>query len=70
MWHNYNTWLSMQKPIVPTEFYRAVRDSQLIGMSGYSKEVLVCYTIIYFVADRTVVALNRMFPHSDLDITE
>ncbi|KAG5550967.1 hypothetical protein RHGRI_009403 [Rhododendron griersonianum] len=28
------------KPIVPTEFYRAVRDSQLIGMSGYSKEGL------------------------------
>lgn len=34
-------WFPMQKPIVPTELYRAVRDSQLIGMSGYSKEVLV-----------------------------
>lgn len=31
----------IQKPIVPTELYRAVRDSQLIGMSGYSKEVLI-----------------------------
>lgn len=30
---------SSQKPIVPTELYRAVRDSQLIGMSGYSREV-------------------------------
>jgi hypothetical protein len=30
----------LAKPIVPTEFYRAVRDSQLIGMSGYSKEGL------------------------------
>lgn len=31
----------IQKPIVPTELYRAVRDSQLIGMSGYSKEVQI-----------------------------
>ncbi|KAE9456634.1 hypothetical protein C3L33_11508, partial [Rhododendron williamsianum] len=53
MRHNYNTWLCMQKPIVPTEFYRAVRDSQLIGMSGYSKEVLVCYTSSTLVADRS-----------------
>lgn len=30
----------MQKPIIPSDLYRAVRDSQLIGMSGYSKEVL------------------------------
>ncbi|GFZ07359.1 Sec14p-like phosphatidylinositol transfer family protein [Actinidia rufa] len=28
------------KPIVPTEFYRTVRDSHLVGMSGYSKEGL------------------------------
>ncbi|KAF5950404.1 hypothetical protein HYC85_012397 [Camellia sinensis] len=31
---------SMQKPIIPTELYRAVRDSQLVGVSGYSKEGL------------------------------
>lgn len=30
----------IQKPIIPTDFYRGLRDSQLIGMSGYSKEVL------------------------------
>ncbi|KAM7251993.1 hypothetical protein ACFE04_023876 [Oxalis oulophora] len=30
----------LAKPIVPTELYRAVRDSQLIGMSGFSKEGL------------------------------
>lgn len=34
-----NTASFVQKPIVPTELYRAVRDSQLIGMSGYSREV-------------------------------
>ncbi|KAI3754090.1 hypothetical protein L2E82_26225 [Cichorium intybus] len=26
------------KPIVPADFYRGVRDSQLIGLSGYTKE--------------------------------
>nr|DAD23693.1 TPA_asm: hypothetical protein HUJ06_025156 [Nelumbo nucifera] len=30
----------LAKPIVPTDLYRAVRDSQLIGLSGYSKEGL------------------------------
>ncbi|XP_038983868.1 phosphatidylinositol/phosphatidylcholine transfer protein SFH9 isoform X2 [Phoenix dactylifera] len=28
----------LSKPIIPTDLYRAVRDSQLIGLSGYSKE--------------------------------
>ncbi|KAL7186776.1 hypothetical protein ACSBR2_028491 [Camellia fascicularis] len=30
----------LAKPIIPTELYRAVRDSQLVGVSGYSKEGL------------------------------
>ncbi|CAK9145127.1 unnamed protein product [Ilex paraguariensis] len=30
----------LAKPIIPTDLYRAVRDSYLIGMSGYSKEGL------------------------------
>uniref|UniRef100_A0A1D1YUG2 SEC14 cytosolic factor n=1 Tax=Anthurium amnicola TaxID=1678845 RepID=A0A1D1YUG2_9ARAE len=30
----------LSKPIVPTDLYRAVRDSQRIGLSGYSKEGL------------------------------
>lgn len=29
----------LQKPIVPADLYRAVRDSQLVGMSGYTKQV-------------------------------
>ncbi|XP_039015016.1 SEC14 cytosolic factor-like isoform X2 [Hibiscus syriacus] len=29
----------LAKPIIPTNMYRAVRDSQLVGLSGYSKEV-------------------------------
>ncbi|XP_076926298.1 uncharacterized protein LOC143589422 [Bidens hawaiensis] len=28
----------LSKPIIPAEFYRSVRDSQLIGMSGYTKD--------------------------------
>ncbi|XVF33856.1 hypothetical protein REPUB_Repub18cG0007900 [Reevesia pubescens] len=30
----------LSKPIIPTDLYRAVRDSQLVGLSGYSKEGL------------------------------
>lgn len=30
----------LAKPILPAELYRAVRDSQLVGVSGYSKEGL------------------------------
>ncbi|KAK9268654.1 hypothetical protein L1049_000411 [Liquidambar formosana] len=30
----------LAKPIIPTELYRAVRDSQLLGLSGFSKEGL------------------------------
>ncbi|KAL3355031.1 hypothetical protein AABB24_019222 [Solanum stoloniferum] len=30
----------LAKPIIPTELYRAIRDSQLIGMPGYTKEGL------------------------------
>ena len=33
--------ICFQKPIVPADLYTAVRDSQLIGLSGYSKEVLI-----------------------------
>ncbi|VVB08295.1 unnamed protein product [Arabis nemorensis] len=35
----------LSKPIVPTELYRDVRDSQLIGMSGYTKEGLPVFAI-------------------------
>eukprot|EP00262_Sarcandra_glabra_P016016 TRINITY_DN506_c0_g5_i1.p1 TRINITY_DN506_c0_g5~~TRINITY_DN506_c0_g5_i1.p1 ORF type:complete len:327 (+),score=36.22 TRINITY_DN506_c0_g5_i1:149-1129(+) len=35
----------LAKPIVPANLYRAVRDSQLIGMSGYSKEGLPVFAI-------------------------
>ncbi|CAN6690317.1 unnamed protein product [Malus baccata var. baccata] len=35
----------LAKPIVPTELYRGVRDSQLIGLSGYSREGLPIFAI-------------------------
>ncbi|KAL5699965.1 hypothetical protein ACHQM5_025476 [Ranunculus cassubicifolius] len=33
------------KPIVPTELYRSVRDTQLVGLSGYSKAGLPVFAI-------------------------
>ncbi|CAF1736594.1 hypothetical protein HID58_086480 [Brassica napus] len=35
----------LSKPIVPSELYRDVRDSQLIGMSGYTREGLPVFAI-------------------------
>lgn len=35
----------LAKPIVPTDFYRAVRNSQLIGLSGYTREGLPIFAI-------------------------
>ncbi|OVA19757.1 CRAL-TRIO domain [Macleaya cordata] len=35
----------LAKPIVPSDLYRAIRDSQLIGLSGYSKEGLPVFAI-------------------------
>ncbi|KAL8046063.1 hypothetical protein ABFX02_08G154900 [Erythranthe guttata] len=35
----------LTKPIVPVELYRAIRDSQLIGLSGYSFEGLPVFAI-------------------------
>lgn len=35
----------LTKPIIPTNLYRAVRESQLLGLSGYSKEGLPIITI-------------------------
>ncbi|XP_048140980.1 SEC14 cytosolic factor isoform X3 [Rhodamnia argentea] len=35
----------LSKPIIPADLYRSVRDSQLIGLSGYSKEGLPVFAI-------------------------
>ncbi|KAJ3693219.1 hypothetical protein LUZ60_008699 [Juncus effusus] len=35
----------LTKPIVPADLYRAIRDSQLIGLSGYSKEGLPVFAL-------------------------
>ncbi|GKC41580.1 phosphatidylinositol/phosphatidylcholine transfer protein SFH2 [Tanacetum coccineum] len=35
----------LAKPIIPTNFYRGVRDSQLIGVSGYTREGLPVFAI-------------------------
>ncbi|KAK1427906.1 hypothetical protein QVD17_16632 [Tagetes erecta] len=35
----------LAKPIIPSNFYRGVRDSQLIGLSGYTREGLPVFAI-------------------------
>ncbi|KAL0363112.1 UNVERIFIED_CONTAM: SEC14 cytosolic factor [Sesamum calycinum] len=35
----------LAKPIVPVELYRAIRDSQLIGLSGYTNEGLPVFAV-------------------------
>lgn len=35
----------LAKPIIPSELYRSIRDSQLVGMSGYSKEGLPVFAV-------------------------
>ncbi|XP_023520123.1 phosphatidylinositol/phosphatidylcholine transfer protein SFH1-like isoform X1 [Cucurbita pepo subsp. pepo] len=37
--------MMLTKPIVPVDVYRAIRDSQLIGLSGYSREGLPVFAI-------------------------
>lgn len=36
----------MQKPIIPADLYRGIRDSQLIGMPGYTKDVSLLFVHI------------------------
>lgn len=38
----------LQKPITPSDVYRTVRDSQLVGMSGYSKEVIIPHILMNY----------------------
>jgi len=33
----------LQKPIIPVDLYRSIRNTQLVGLSGYSKEVQLSY---------------------------
>jgi len=35
----------LAKPIIPTDLYRAIRDSHLVGLSGYSREGLPVFAI-------------------------
>lgn len=37
----------IQKPIIPIDLYRAVRDSHLQGFSGYTKQVCLSFTDLH-----------------------
>lgn len=62
--------LLLQKPIVP-DVYRVIRDSQLIGMCGYSREVWYKVIIIITVSQRSFIdcfKTGKMFClHQDLN---
>ncbi|KAH7544542.1 hypothetical protein JRO89_XS15G0183000 [Xanthoceras sorbifolium] len=47
----------LEKPILPADLYRAVRDSQLVGLSGYSKE-LALLTWVWQLKLRFAVAVR------------
>ncbi|KAL5652136.1 hypothetical protein ACJX0J_037594, partial [Zea mays] len=35
----------LEKPIIPVDLYRSIRDTQLIGLSGYSKEGIPVFAV-------------------------
>jgi hypothetical protein len=35
----------LERPIVPVDLYRSIRDSQLVGLSGYTKEGLPVFAV-------------------------
>ncbi|AQK60003.1 Sec14p-like phosphatidylinositol transfer family protein [Zea mays] len=47
---------SFQRPIVPVDLYRSIRDSQLIGLSGYTKE-LTGHCLVIMVCRIIVIAI-------------
>ncbi|KAL4573674.1 hypothetical protein LXL04_020488 [Taraxacum kok-saghyz] len=49
----------LAKPIIPANFYRGVRDSQLIGVSGYTREV----TFIHLLCVNDVNALSILLTY-------
>ncbi|XP_050944947.1 uncharacterized protein LOC103485225 isoform X3 [Cucumis melo] len=53
----------LRKPILPADVYRAVRDSQLVGLSGYSKEGLPVFAIGVGLSalDKATVSIRVQF---------
>ncbi|KAK9159886.1 hypothetical protein Syun_006227 [Stephania yunnanensis] len=53
----------LAKPIIPTDIYRAVRDSQLLGLSGFSKEGVPVFAIGVARAHLIKLGSTTMFNH-------
>lgn len=47
--------LFLQKPIYPSDLYRSIRDSQLTGMSGYSKAVFSSLPMLFYRNARKII---------------
>jgi hypothetical protein len=58
----------LTKPIVPVDLYRGIRDTQLVGVSGYSKEGLPVIAIGVGLStyDKASVSISIHLPLRDL----
>ncbi|KAJ8761053.1 hypothetical protein K2173_025760 [Erythroxylum novogranatense] len=59
----------LEKPIIPSKLYRSLRDSQLIGMSGFSREGLPVFAIGVGLSSFGNVSVNY-YVQSHIQINE
>ncbi|XP_065021934.1 phosphatidylinositol/phosphatidylcholine transfer protein SFH1-like isoform X1 [Musa acuminata AAA Group] len=59
----------LKKPIIPADLFRAVRDSQLVGLSGYSKEGLPVFAIGVGLSTLDKASVNQ-YVQSHIQINE
>ncbi|GJM90535.1 hypothetical protein PR202_ga06822 [Eleusine coracana subsp. coracana] len=63
----------LERPIVPVDLYRSIRDSQLVGLSGYTKEVhyyVQSHIQINEYRDRIILMLTSISTVDDLNYPE
>ncbi|KAL1563048.1 phosphatidylinositol/phosphatidylcholine transfer protein SFH2-like [Salvia divinorum] len=62
----------LAKPIVPGELYRGIRDSQLVGLSGYSNEGLPVFAVGVGLStfDRASISIVHYYVQSHIQINE
>ncbi|AQL04469.1 Sec14p-like phosphatidylinositol transfer family protein [Zea mays] len=61
----------LEKPIIPVDLYRSIRDTQLIGLSGYSKEGIPVFAVGVGLStyDKASVTVNY-YVQSHIQINE
>ncbi|KAL0399102.1 UNVERIFIED_CONTAM: hypothetical protein Sradi_2253500 [Sesamum radiatum] len=66
-------FVPVKKPIDPSDVYRAIRDSQLVGMSGYSREIhyyVQSHIQMNEYRDRVILLLSAISTIDDLNYPE